>query len=135
MEFIGDLDGTGLLEAVLGRIRRDFVHEGLREETLGSAVQSGVCGGSSIWRASGAEAWASPQTCCIRCAYEQDSLAICLRGTGPDNQSYRELVSLPGGTDGDQGGVFRMQVKQNVSVCCWRGPCREKMINDAEERG
>lgn len=48
MEFIGDLDGTGLLEAVLGRIRRDFVHEGLREETLGSAVQSGVCGGSSI---------------------------------------------------------------------------------------
>lgn len=49
MEFIGDLDGTGLLEAVPGRIRRDFVHEGVREETLGSAVQSGVCGGSSIW--------------------------------------------------------------------------------------
>lgn len=49
MEFTGDLDGTGLLEDVPGRIRRDFVHEGVREETLGSAVQSGVCGRSSIW--------------------------------------------------------------------------------------
>lgn len=49
MEFIGDLDGMGLLEDVPGRIRRDFIHEGVREETLGSAIQSGVSGGSSIW--------------------------------------------------------------------------------------
>ena len=118
MEFIGDLDGMGLLEDVPGRIRRDFIHEGVREETLGSAIQSGVSGGSSIWGGgSSTEAWAPPQTRCIRrCTFEQDSLAVCLRGSGPDNQAYRELVSLPRGTDGDHGGVFRMQVKQNVCV-------------------
>ena len=48
VEFIGDLDGTGLLEALLGWIRRDFIHEGVREETLDSAIQSGVWGWSSV---------------------------------------------------------------------------------------
>lgn len=56
VEFIGDLDGTGLLEAVLGWIRRDVVHKSVREETLDSAIQSGVWGWSSV---SGAEQYRS----------------------------------------------------------------------------
>lgn len=132
MEFIGDLDGTGLLEdgtglleAVPGRLGGISYMKVRGKKHWALLFRVGSVAGAASGGASSTEAWAPPQTRCIPCAFEQGSLAVCLRGSGPDNQAYRELVSLPRGTDGDHRGVFRMQVKQNVSVCCWRGPRRE----------